>query len=335
MATNRVRRQSRIVVSPLTCLMLVLVIAAPPALAQARGAGASGRQQVLFVGPGRELTLPSEAARVARDGALVEIVAGDYEGDVAVWRQNDLTLRGVGRRPHLRAGGMAAEGKAIWVIKGDRVVVENLEFSGARVLSHNGAGIRAEGVGLTIRNCRFHHNEMGLLTNPRPDSIIIIEDSELDHNITETARHGRLGHNIYVHRASRFVLRNSDVHGAQVGHQVKTRATRNEIRDNRIRDGDGASSYLLDISEGGQAEVTGNRFEQGRRAENRTAIAFAAEARNRSSDRHSLKVEGNEFVNEGSAATFVRNHSSTPVQLKGNRIPLRWVTPLRGAGDVN
>ena len=48
-----------------------------------------------------------------------------------------------------------------------------------------------------------------------------------------------------------------------------------------------------------------------------------------------LKVEGNEFVNEGSAATFVRNHSSTPVQLKGNRIPLRWVTPLRGAGDVN
>jgi len=335
MAVSTVVRTIGILIITLTHITLSLVFATRTVLAQERGAAAGGRQQVLFVGPGRELTLPSEAARVARDGALVEIVAGDYEGDVAVWRQNDLTLRGVGRRPHLQAGGRAAEGKAIWVINGDRATVENLEFSGARVRSHNGAGIRAEGVGLTIRNCRFHHNEMGLLTNPRSDSIIIIEDSEFDHNITETARHGRLGHNIYVHRASRFVLRNSDVHGAQVGHQVKTRATRNEIRDNRIRDGDGASSYLLDISEGGHAEVTGNRFEQGRRAENRTAIAFAAEARNRSADRHSLKVEGNEFVNEGSAATFVRNHSSTPVQLKGNRIPLRWVTSLRGAGDVN
>ena len=321
--------------SILACLMLILVFAAPSAFAQERGSAAGGRQQVLFVGPGRQLTRPSEAARVARDGALVEIVAGDYEGDVAVWRQNDLTLRGVGRRPHLQAGGRAADGKAIWVIQGDRVTVENLEFSGARVPSHNGAGIRAEGVGLIIRNCRFHHNEMGLLTNPRPNSVIVIEDSEFDHNIADTARHGKLGHNIYIHSARRFVLRNSDVHGAQVGHQVKTRATRNEIRDNRIRDGDGASSFLLDISEGGQAQVTGNQFGQGSRAENRTAIAFAGEARNRSADSHSLKVEGNEFVNEGGAATFVRNHSNSPAQLKGNRIQGRGVTPLRGPGVVD
>jgi hypothetical protein len=212
--------------------------------------------------------------------------------------------------------------------------VENLEFSGARVPSHNGAGIRAEGVGLTISNCRFHHNEMGLLTNPRPRSVIVIEDSEFDHNTTETGRHGKLGHNIYIHRARRFVLRNSDVHGARMGHQVKTRATRNEIRNNRIRDGDGASSFLLDISEGGQAVVTGNRFGQGARAENRTAIAFAGEARNRAADSHSLKVEDNELFNEGGAATFVRNHSGSPAELKGNRIRGRGVTPLRGPGIV-
>ena len=29
------------------------------------------------------------------------------------------------------------------------------------------------------------------------------------------------------------------VHGARTGHQVKTRARRNEIRDNKIQDGDG------------------------------------------------------------------------------------------------
>jgi nitrous oxidase accessory protein NosD len=292
-------------------------------------------QEILQVGPGRPFPRPSAAARVARDGAAVEIYAGDYEGDVAVWRQNDLTLRGVGERPRLRAAGKAAEGKAIWVIKGDRVTVENLELSGTRVPSHNGAGIRAEGAGLTIRGCRLHHNEMGLLTNPSPNSVVVIEDSEIDHNTTDTDRHGGLGHNIYVHRARSFVLRNSYVHGARTGHQVKTRARHNEIRDNRILDGDGAASFLLDISEGGHAEVTGNRFQQSARAENRTAIAFAGEARDRSSPDQALRVQDNSFINEGGAATFVRNHSSAPALLKNNRLPARGVTPLRGPGEVD
>jgi hypothetical protein len=213
--------------------------------------------------------------------------------------------------------------------------VENIELSGARVPSHNGAGIRAEGTDLTIRGCRFHHNEMGLLTNPSPNSVVVIEDSEFDHNRADTPRHGRLGHNIYVNSARRFVLRNSHVHGAKTGHQVKTRATRNLISNNRILDGDGASSFLVDISEGGQAEIRGNRLQQSARAENRTAIAFAGEARNRSAKNHALTVKGNSFVNEGGAATFVRNHSKSPARLRNNSIEGRNVTLLRGPGQVD
>jgi hypothetical protein len=315
--------------------VLVFAAVAPFAgLASEARPVAGAQQQVLRVGPNQPYQRPSEAARVARDGALVEIHAGEYEGDVAVWRQNDLTLRGVGGRPHLRAGGRAAEGKAIWVIKGNRVTVENVELSGARVPSRNGAAIRGEGAGLTIRDCRFHHNEMGLLTNPSPNSVVIIEDSEIDRNTTDTERHGRLGHNIYVHDARLFILRNSHVHGARTGHQVKTRARRNEIRGNRIEDGDGWGSLLLDISIGGQAVVVDNRFQQSARAGNRTAIGFAGEARDRSSPDHALRVEGNSFVNEGGAATFVRNHTSAPAILEGNRLPVRGVTALRGPGYV-
>ena len=292
-------------------------------------------RQILKVGPGQLYTRPSQAALVARDRALVEIHSGEYEGDVAIWRQNDLTLRGVGERPHLRAAGQAAEGKAIWVIKGNRVTVENLELSGARVPSRNGAAIRAEGAGLTIRNCHFHQNEMGLLTNPSPDSVVIIEDSEFDRNTTDTERHGRLGHNIYINQARRFILRNSYVHGARTGHQVKTRAEHNEIRDNRIQDGDGWASLLLDLSDGGTAEVINNHFQKSAQAGNRTAIGFAGESRDRSSPVHALRVEGNSFVNEGGAATFVRNHSSAPALLSHNRLPDRGVTPLRGPGRVD
>jgi hypothetical protein len=329
---NSVLRLLPIVSLLAACWLLLGVLGAPPAVVAEPRPDSVRAKRVLYVGPGRPFERPSDAARFVRDGAVVEIV-GDYEGDVTVWRQNDLTLRGIGKRPHLQAGGEAAEGKAIWVIKGDRVTVENLEFSGTKVPSRNGAGIRAEGSGLTIRNCHFHHNEMGLLTNPSPNSIVVISGSEFNHNTTNTESHGRLGHNIYIHRARRFVLRDSHVHGARTGHQVKTRARRNDIRGNRIRDGDGAGSFLLDIAEGGQAEVFRNRFQQSAGAANRTAIAFAGE-NNRKAKNNKLLVQGNTFVNEGGAATFVRNHSNSPAVLKNNQLPDRGVTPLRGPGKV-
>ncbi|MGH8645852.1 MAG: right-handed parallel beta-helix repeat-containing protein, partial [Gammaproteobacteria bacterium] len=113
---------------------------------------------VLEVGPGKKYAKPSEAANAAGDGDVIEIMAGTYMYDVAIWAQNDLTIRGVGGRAHLQADGAAAGEKAIWVIEGDNVTIENIEFSGARVRDRNGAGIRQEGTNVTIRNCYFHHN---------------------------------------------------------------------------------------------------------------------------------------------------------------------------------
>jgi hypothetical protein len=295
--------------------------------------GATPHRQVLQVGPTRELKRPSEAAKIARNGASVEIDAGVYEGDVAVWPQSGLTLRGVGGRAEIKAAGRAAEGKAVWVIKGNLVEIEDVELSGARVPDHNGAGIRAEGAGLTIRNCRLYGNEMGILTSNNQESLVIIEGSEIDHNRTDTEGHGKLGHNIYIGRIGRFVLRNSQVHDAHVGHLIKTRAARCAIYNNRIQDGDGDSSYLIDLAEGGEAEVFGNQLEQGARAPNRTAISFAAEAKDKTNG-HKLTVSDNQFVNQGGSGTFVRNHSTVDVVLLSNRLE-GDVTPLDGPGQVS
>jgi hypothetical protein len=67
------------------CCLIVLLVAT--ALAQ------PGR--TLKVGPGKTYKLPSQAAAAARDGDTVEIDAGVYDGDVAVWTANNLVLRGV------------------------------------------------------------------------------------------------------------------------------------------------------------------------------------------------------------------------------------------------
>ena len=187
---------------------------------------------VIRVGPGRPLARPSAAAKIARDGDVIEIDAGSYDGDAASWTQNGLTIRGVGGRAHLRAAGAHAEGKAIWVIKGANTTIENVEFSGATVGDGNGAGIRQEGAGLTVRSWYFHHNQNGILTSPNKASDIVIEHSEFAHNGTGDGS----THNIYIGEVRSFTLRYSYVHHAVVGHDVKSRALRNYIAYNRIMD---------------------------------------------------------------------------------------------------
>ena len=156
----------------------------------------------------------------------------------------------------------------------DGDTIENIEFSGAKVSGNNGAGIRVEGAGLTIRNCYFHDNENGILTGANETSDILIENTEFSHN---GAGDGQ-SHNMYIGAVRSFTLKYSYSHHAQVGHNVKSRARTNYILYNRIMDEeDGNSSYNIDISNGGIAYVIGNLIEQGQKTENSGMISYGAE----------------------------------------------------------
>ena len=268
---------------------------------------APGPARVLRVCPvACEFAVPSAAAAVARDGDTVEIQAGDYRGDVAVWRQNGVTIRGVGGRPRLLADGRAAEGKAIWVIKGADVVVENVEFVGTRVPSRNGAGIRAEGRGLTVRDCAFFDNEMGLLTNNDPQNSLVVERSEFGRN---GVRDGSHHHGLYAGRIGSLTVRFSYFHQGLEGHLLKSRARVNDIRYNRLVDGEGGqASYELEFPEGGDAVVVGNVIEQSATSPNAAMLSYAAEAKGVATGR--LLVAYNTFVTRRLPATFIANHSA-------------------------
>jgi hypothetical protein len=207
--------------------------------------------------------------------------------------QRDLTIRAVGGVAHVRAGGALAEGKGIWVIKGRNVTVEGAELSGARAPQRNGSGIRGEGVGLTVRQCRFHDNDAGLLAGGGPESDIVVERSEFAAN---GAGDGR-SHNIYVVSARSFTLRASYSHHARVGHNVKSRAVRNALLYNRIMDEtDGSASYAIDLPDGGVSYVIGNLVQKGPWAENRTFVAYGAESLGL--PRNELYVVNNTLVND-------------------------------------
>lgn len=242
--------------------------------------GTTAHPRVLHVGPRRELRTVAAAAQEARDGDIVEIDAGDYSGDVAAWSQSNLTIRAVGGRARLRADGRSAEGKAIFVIKGTGVVVENISFSGTRVPSRNGAGIRHEGGRLVVRRCVFADNEMGILTSNSPAAELEVDSSEFrDNAVAPTYRAGDpIGHQIYAGTIGRFVLRASYVHRGAFGHLVKSRARESHIEFNRITDeAGGRASYELEFPNGGVAFVIGNVIQQSALTENEAMVSFGAE----------------------------------------------------------
>ncbi|HET7763755.1 MAG TPA: right-handed parallel beta-helix repeat-containing protein [Burkholderiales bacterium] len=249
-------------------------LTAPHADDTLRAAPEAPGHRVLRVGPREELRAPSAAARIARDGDTVEIEAGVYPADSAVWRAHHLTIRGVGGLAHVRADGAQAEGKGLWIIKGNDTTLIGIELSGVKVPDNNGAGIRLEGRGLTVRNCYVHDNENGILTSPNPESDIVIESSEFAHN---GAGDG-LTHNLYIGKIRSFTLRYSYVHHAVSGHDVKSRAMKNTIAYNRIMDErDGKSSYSVEFPNGGLAFVIGNLIEQGPEGENFTIVSYGTE----------------------------------------------------------
>jgi hypothetical protein len=270
----------------------------------------------LQVGPDKPFHAPCAAAAVAADGDVIEIDAGLYVGDVCVIRPNRLTLRGVGGRAHLEAHDASAQGKAIWVIHGNDAVVENIEFSGASVPDQNGAGIRAEGVNLTVRNCYFHDNQDGILESNVAGSKILIEFSEFDHNGFGSGQ----AHNLYIGHAGSLTFRFNWSHRAKTGHLLKSRAAQNYIYSNRLTDETGNSSYEVDLPNGGSSYLIGNLIEQSKNTGNSTIVAYLEEGTSTLNPGHDLHVINNTFVNDRPAgATFIHPASAAaPAEITNN-----------------
>ncbi len=229
--------------------------------------------RTLQVGPTALIRTIAEAARLARDGDVVEIQAGEYHGDVALWNQKKLTIRGVGGHARLYADGKSAEDKAIWVIRDGRFNIANIDFIGAHVADRNGAGIRFGDGLLRVDHCLFYGNETGILTTSEKARLEIYS-SEFAYN---GAGDGQ-SHNLYVGAIASLRVEGSYFHHANRGHLIKSRAAENHILYNRLTDESGGrASYELELPNGGVAYLIGNIIEQSSTTENSIIISFGAE----------------------------------------------------------
>ena len=233
--------------------------------------------KVWRVSPYGALSRIAEAAALAKDGDVVEIEAGDYHGDVALWEQKRLVIRGVNGAARLFADGHAMEGKAIWVIRHGDFDISNVDFIGAKVADGDGSGIRFEGGNLQVRNCLFWGNQMGLETSgvaSDAKATLRVEESEFAYSHVD----GRWGHNLYVGSIQQLTVTGSYFHHAGVGHLLKSRARINHILSNRLTDESGGrASYEIEFPNGGSALLVGNVIQQQRATENSVLVSFGAE----------------------------------------------------------
>ena len=250
--------------------------------------------RTLTAGPGERWRTLADALKAAGDGDTIELQPGTYPGDVAVISQPRLTLRGLGAGAVLRADGRHAEGKATLVVRGGALRIENLEFRAGRVPAGNGAGIRFEAGALSLLNCRFIDNEMGLLSGGRADMRLVVDNCEFG----DAPRHdsGQLHHLLYVGAIGLCVVVRSRFFNGWRGHLLKSRARINRILWNELLDGpEGAASYELEFPEGGDNLVLGNRIEQSANTQNPAMLSMGAEGGGVHSGR--LVLRDNRFVN--------------------------------------
>ncbi|MEO7129230.1 MAG: hypothetical protein ABI040_10280, partial [Rhodoferax sp.] len=277
-------------VAGLAALAVLCLMSALPG--KARADAAAPIPQIIHVGPHQTIETIADAERLAMAGATIDVDSGTYTGDVAVWTRDNITLRAVGGRVRLLANGAAAEGKGIWVVRAHGMRVEGFDFEGAKVPDRNGAGIRLESGSLQVRNCRFLHNEMGLLTNNDHATVLEIENSEFAYN----QRPDGHNHNLYVGQIARLSVTGSYFHHAHIGHLLKSRAAVSRIVNNRLIDGaGGTASYELEFPNGGMAYVAGNTIAQSMTTENRILISFGAEGYKW--PRNEIDLENNTLVN--------------------------------------
>lgn len=251
---------------------------------------------------------PSAVADIVEDGDTVLIEAGEYYGDVCVWSANNLTLKSAdaeGAKAILIANGKYAQGKGIWVLAGNNTTVEGIAFAGAAVPDKNGAGIRLDGSGLTVRYCDFYLNENGVLAGRKdPNSDILIEHCNFDRN----GYGDGYSHNVYINQANSLTFFNNRSHNANIGHNLKSRAQKNYILYNRFEDndldiGENGASMHIDLPNGGLSYIIGNDIVQGEYAENKRMISYGAEGL--INEVNKLYVVNNTMINYRHTGEFI------------------------------
>jgi len=288
----------------------------------------------LEVGAGKPYKTIAAAVSAASSYDTIVVHPGTYAG-AKIYKSN-LTVRtpvGSPRGSAVISGATIAD-KGLFLTTGANITIDGFRFTGAKSTARNGAGIRAEGQNLTVRNSEFVGNQNGMLVTPITKDVgtITITDSLFKGNGYGDGQ----THGAYINSVNKLVVSNTRFEGTKVGHHLKSRANVNEVRSSSFVDTSmsGAASYHIDLPYGGAATIENNVFSKGKYASNGCCVVSLA-FEGITNPTGPIVVRNNTLTNQRtSSTTFVANRTVTPAALSGNGFT-GIVKPLSGPGSVN
>lgn len=292
----------------------------------------------LEVGSGKKYSSIRAASSAANRYDTILVYPGTYSS-AKIW-DSDVTIR---KAPNTTGSvvisGSTYSDKGLLLIVGHRVTVDGITFKYAKSTSRNGAGIRLEGTGLTVKNSSFYNNQNGILATPavKNAGTVTISNSLFKSNGYGDGQ----SHGIYIGSIDKLNVTGSRFVGTKVGHHLKSRANVNYISSNTFDDTSmsNAASYHIDLPNGGAATIQYNTMIKGRYASNGCCVvALGFEMYKGSGYRNPtgpIYVRNNKLTNQRTTTTtFTANRTGTPATLTSNSFsgPIR---SLSGAGSVN
>jgi hypothetical protein len=259
------------------------------------------------IGLNEQYTYCSQVAALVNDFDSVIIHYFHYKNDKQVtWTKNNLSIIGIDK-PILEAGDIIendqSNGKGIFVIAGQNIVVENIEFRNARVPDRNGAGIRQEACNLILRDCDFIGNEMGILCGTIANCKTTIEFCTFKGN--GSPLNPGYQHNVYINNIDTLIFQyNVSLDAVAEGHELKSRAKFNYIAYNWIANIESEDSRTIDLPNGGISLLIGNVILQGPNSANNNIIGYGLEGLSNPSP-HNLVLINNTIVNKKDRGSFI------------------------------
>lgn len=167
---------------------------------------------------------------------------------------------------------------------------------------------------MTLIDCYFHDNEMGILTSNDGVSNHFFQGCEFANNGFGDG----YSHNIYVGHVNSFAMWFCYSHDAKVGHLVKSRAKYTTLFCNRLTGENGDGSYEIDLPNGGEALLIGNIIEQSANSQNGGIISFGLEGA--TNPKQDLVLSNNTVVNDRFDGRFVQFSDQTNLVKLANNL---------------
>lgn len=251
-----------------------------------------------------------KAVAKARKGETILVAPGKYDlTDLKVPR--DMTLKGEGEVVFYTT--RPTEKGILNPLWDASLRVENISFKSARSPDFNGAGIRHDGMNLTVVNCAFNSNEDGILATGQDEGAVTITGSTFINN----GYGDGYSHGVYMASGQSLTISASHFTGTRIGHHVKSLAAVTKITGSSFDDADGKTSYSIDASKGGAVTITGNSFVQAADGDNPTLINYD---QTRGGEASGLIISGNKIINRNRNGRLLRNGADLVPVIDGNEV---------------